>query len=149
MINREGYYVGESDRECTKCGIIFNKTSKTVTLCPPCNSERVKNLRTPERGLWQRARTRAKFSGKEFNIEISDIIIPEKCKYLDLTLECYKGYPGGRPNSPALDRINNSKGYVKGNIQVISHLANQMKASATEEQLALFCKRMLADLGQD
>jgi hypothetical protein len=95
--------------------------------------------------LWIRARNRALLKGREFDIEVSDIIIPEKCKYLDLTLECHIGK--ARANSPALDRIDNTKGYIKGNIQVISNLANQMKSYATEEQIKLFCQRMLVTLG--
>lgn len=149
MINREGYYVTSSERECTKCGIIFKKTSQTVALCNTCNSERVKNSRTAEKQLWARAKQRSKLSGLDFNIEVSDILIPNVCKYLDLSLEVHKGSSGGRPNSPALDRIDNSKGYIKGNIQVISHLANQMKASASKAELKLFCQRMLSDLDQD
>lgn len=47
------------------------------------------------------------------------------------------------------DRIDNTKGYTKDNVQVISHLANQMKASATRDQLQVFCKRMLESLVWD
>lgn len=149
MINREGYYVTDTERECTKCGTKFRKTSKTVTLCGSCNSNRVKNSKTTEYKLWERARNRASKSGIEFSILVEDIIIPEICPYLDLPLEVHKGSSGGRPNSPALDRIDNTKGYTKNNIQVISHLANQMKSSATIEQLLLFSSRVLETFGKE
>lgn len=149
MINREGYYVGEFDRECTNCGTIFKKTSKTVTLCPVCNSKRVKESKTTQRKLWERARNRAKLSGLDFTITLEDIVVPPTCKYLGIPLSVHSGSSGGKPNSPSLDRIDNSKGYIKDNIQVISHLSNVMKASATKEQLKMFCESMLKDLDQD
>jgi ribosomal protein L37AE/L43A len=135
--NREGYYVGEVDRECTKCGKIFLKTSKTVTLCNKCNSERVKG-QTPEQKMLRRVKTRAIERGHSFNLDLADIVIPETCPILGTPLVVFKGRSGGQPNSPALDRIDNSKGYVKGNIMVMSHLANMMKSSATEDELVMF-----------
>lgn len=149
MKNRQGFYVTETERECTKCGAVFTRTSKSVTLCHKCNSERVKAWKTEEYGLWARARSRCKTSGLEFSISIDDIKIPDVCPYLNLPLVRHKGSAGGRPNSPALDRIDNSLGYTATNIQVISHLANQMKASANKEQLVLFAKRVLEIFGDD
>ena len=39
------------------------------------------------------------------------------------------------PNSPSLDRIDPSKGYVKGNVWIISHRANQIKSDASHDEL--------------
>jgi hypothetical protein len=148
VLNREGYYVTETKRECTKCGSVYPRTSRTVTLCNLCNSDRVKAWYTPEYKLWDRARGRCIKSGLEFTISPDDILIPEICPYLDVPLVVHKGSSGGRPDSPALDRIDNEKGYTKNNIQVISNLANMMKSSATEEQLILFSRRVLETFGK-
>lgn len=71
------------------------------------------------------------------NIEIKDIIVPEFCPYLGHKLRSSGRYS----NSPSIDRIDSSKGYVKGNIQVISWEANQLKKQMTHEafsELAAF-----------
>jgi hypothetical protein len=143
VLNREGNYVTETERECSNCGKIYPRTSKTVALCNACNSNRVKNYGTKEYYLWTRAKSRCSKSKLEFSILVSDIIIPDLCPYLNIPLVVHSGSSGGKPNSPALDRIDNTKGYTKNNIQVISHLANQMKASSTIEELVLFSKRIL------
>ncbi len=137
MKNREGYYVTEFERECTKCGVVFCKTSKTVTLCPSCNSKRVTE-QSPEVRMYRRAKARAAASGIEFSISKEDIVIPEFCPILGVKLEVFRGKPGGRKNSPALDRKDSSKGYTVNNVWVISHLANMMKSSANDEELQAF-----------
>lgn len=92
---------------------------------------------TPEGRLLYRLYTSHLKEGFNFNITIEDIVIPEYCPILDIKLSTdpkdYKEqfyYTG--------DRIDSAKGLVKGNIQVISMLANRMKNKATEEQLLLF-----------
>lgn len=137
MKNREGYYVTELERECTKCGIVFCNNSKTVTLCPSCNCKRVTE-QSPEVRMYRRAKARAAKSGIEFSISKDDIVIPEVCPILGLKLEVHKGSSGGKKNSPALDRKDSTKGYTVENIWVISHLANMMKSNANDEQLKKF-----------
>ena len=142
--NREGWLVSDTDRECTKCGKIFKITSK-MTLCKVCNSNRVKSL-TPEWKMHQRAKMRCKESGREFDIQVSDIVIPDVCPILGITLNMNSGKSGAYRNSPSLDRIDNSKGYAKDNIQVISQLANAMKCHATNEELLMFATYILSNI---
>lgn len=136
MINRQGNFVSDTQRECTGCGNIFPITSK-MTLCKICNSTRVKS-QTPEWRMHQRAKVRAKERGMEFDIEVSDITIPDHCPILGIAVNMNSGRSGAYRNSPSLDRKDNSKGYIKGNIWVVSQLANAMKGAASIEELQKF-----------
>lgn len=142
--NREGYLVSETHRECTKCGAVFQITSR-MTLCKPCNSKRVKSL-SPEWRMHQRAKSRCKQSNREFNIDVSDIVIPDVCPILGIELNMNSGKSGAYRNSPSLDRIDNSRGYTKDNIQVISQLANAMKCHATDKELRMFATWVLSNV---
>lgn len=106
------------------------------------NRKRHRELEPRKRMLWQ-ARNRAKMYGIDFNIELEDIILPVKCPVLDI--EFVKGTKGDYQRTYSLDRIDNSKGYIKGNIWVISCLANTMKSSASIEQLLTFCSNILSN----
>ena len=91
--------------------------------------------------LWFRAKQRAEKYNLDFNIEESDIHIPDVCPLLEKPIVL--GSKDNYEYTPSLDRIDNSKGYVKGNIQVISKKANSMKNSASFEELKTFCKNIL------
>lgn len=144
MKNREGYYVTETHRECTKCGTLFEKTSK-MTLCKQCNSSRVKS-QTPEWKMHQRAKQRCKKSGREFSLKVEDIVIPDVCPVLGITINVNSGRSGAYANSPSLDRIDNSRGYTPDNIQVISQRANAMKHSASNTELHKFAEWVMSNV---
>ena len=91
-------------------------------------------------------RSRCKIEGIPFNLTIEDLQIPETCPILGLTFKRGKGRP--EDTSPSVDRIDPNLGYVKGNTQVISNLANKMKANATPEQLLLFADWVLKTYGK-
>ncbi len=84
------------------------------------------------------AKRRAGHKGLDFNLEVTDIEIPESCPLLGVRLHVPRN-TGLReltkPNSATLDRINSAKGYVKGNVWVVSHRANTIKSDATPEEL--------------
>ena len=87
------------------------------------------------------AKKRRNGSGIEFNITSEDIKLNKTCPILGIQLEYGNSI---RTNASAsLDRIDNTKGYLKNNVTVISLLANQMKSSANKEQLLMFAKYIL------
>ncbi len=82
------------------------------------------------------ARKRAKDKGLAFNLTSADILIPDICPVLNIPLMRNKNVVGS--NSPSLDRVDNSKGYTPGNVQIISNRANTLKNSASlEESIAI------------
>lgn len=111
--------------------------NRRVSVCKVCQIEKYKSL-DPRKKLLYLARKRANASGIEFDIELEDIVIPVRCPVLGVELTGSSGKqqcPRLNYNAPSLDRIDNSKGYVKGNIAVISVRANALKSDATPEEL--------------
>jgi hypothetical protein len=109
------------------------------------SKERIKakeyRIKYREKYLWTSARDRCRKSKLEFSIKVEDIVIPEYCPLLGFPLT--KGIMVRKdPNAPSLDRVDNSKGYIKGNVKVISYKANAMKNNASIESLKTFCKNL-------
>lgn len=93
--------------------------------------------RKPENRMLNRARARAKKQGFEFNLTEEDIKIPTHCPLLGIELFIAEGRRAVKDNSASLDRIDSSKGYIKGNVWVISHRANTIKSNATLEEIEM------------
>ena len=100
------------------------------------------NIKSLEYLMWYRAKENSKRRDCEFNLDVEDIVIPKKCPYLGLEI-CFGVENREQDNYYSIDRIDSTKGYVKGNIQVISLLANTMKNKANNEELITFAKNIL------
>lgn len=77
--------------------------------------------------MYERAKSRARRYGVPFDIDPEDIEVPSLCPALSIPLVRSDDITD---NTPSLDRINPSKGYVRGNIAVISNKANRIKSNA-------------------
>lgn len=100
--------------------------------------------RNPEKLHLNAARARAKRLGQDFNIDISDIVIPQRCPILDIPIIITRGRY--TENGPSLDRIDNSKGYVKGNVRIVSCKANKHKADLSLEDIERLYKYSKGEL---
>lgn len=147
---------------CSKCNLELTNENWTLscqkqrhTVCKSCiriqsrtyylnNRARINELvraaypKKLARNMLDRAKRRAEEKNLEFNLEITDINIPERCPVFN------KEFIIGSNNnfSPSLDRIDNTKGYIKGNVQVISRKANTIKSNATPEEVMLVARFM-------
>lgn len=84
--------------------------------------------------LLTQAKHRAKKRGLPFNIDLSDVEIPTHCPVLGIPIHA-SGRRGNCANSPSIDRIIPSLGYVKGNVLVVSVQANRIKSNAAPHEI--------------
>jgi hypothetical protein len=94
----------------------------------------------PEEGiafLLHAARSRCAAKGMEFAITIDDLKpIPTVCPILGIRL-IYGGRMRGYAcrASASIDRMDNSRGYVPGNVRIISWRANKLRSDGTLKEL--------------
>lgn len=155
-------------KKCFKCGNVRCSSEFYVEranldglngICKTCDIEKSKRLRDKEletdpvayklKEMFWRASQRARTEKLSINIT-SDYLLKmfgetTHCPYLLWRLDWLHRAENGVncPRSPSLDKIVPSLGYVIGNVEVISYLANTMKQNATPEQLTTFCEAYL------
>lgn len=116
---------------------LHGQPSKRST-CRYCNAAymrdylRQRRVAKPSKALWERARKRARDRDLHFAILDTALVIPKRCPALGIPLIL-----GARrsPYSPSLDRVVPAKGYVPGNVRVISDRANRLKGRRTLSEL--------------
>lgn len=105
-------------------------------------SERSYNYWQVMQRLYYGARHRAKKSSIPFDVTFLDFDIPEVCPLRGVAFKVGTGQH--TEDSPTLDRKDPRRGYVKGNVWVISHKANRLKGQLTPNELRTFCENVLA-----
>ena len=103
-----------------------------------------------ERQLLLYAKRSAGRRGLSFNLELSDIVIPDLCPVLGIPLE--RPTANGKKrysNQPSVDRRDNSLGYIKGNVAVISWRANRLKCDGSIAEFEAILSYMKNSTGGD
>ena len=122
----------------------FSKHSGSIlgydtSRCKFCKKSRVNwKSKSIESKMLNRAKSRSKNRGLEFNLTIDDIILPTHCPVFGVEFKY-----GDADWTYSIDRIDSRFGYVRGNIQIISNKANRLKNNATVEDIRLLYNWML------
>ena len=83
--------------------------------------------------IWVNLKSRANKHNIEFSITPNDIEVPEYCPVFTWIKLNHNNIVVS-DDSPSGDRINNSLGYIKGNIIVTSNRANRLKQDSNQKE---------------
>lgn len=144
-----GYIYCFSCKEVLEEGRFYRKTKKgkygkKSDMCRACSQESARRTYRkhsssivdkykshPEKKIYQNVKGRAKKQNIPFDLELSDIILPKKCPVLGIDIIPFSS----SDNSPSVDKLDPNKGYVKGNIAIISRRANSIKFNANSDEI--------------
>lgn len=130
------------NKKCSSCQELKNEQvdfNKKRAECKICQKDRRRKYNLTDRAIkldmLKHARHRAVKYNLEYSITIEDIPqLPEYCPVFPW-IKLERSQDKATDNSYTLDRIDNNKGYVKGNIKVISNRANSCKRDMNRQEL--------------
>ncbi len=96
-------------------------------------AEKAHRRARPHSVLVREAKIRATARSLPFDLNSRDLVVPTHCPALGIPLSVGDGKL--HDGSPTLDRLRPELGYVRGNVNVISHRANRIKNNATPAEL--------------
>ena len=155
---------GQHQKKCNECKKVlpstefYTKTKKNNRkildyICKSCSHKKNKMYRKNnyEKAAIRTLKDRAKAKNLPMNItpEYLKKFVPDNmiCPVLGIKMEI--GEKNQSINSPSIDRIIPEKGYVPGNIIVVSNKANGIKSNATPDEIikvGKFYKKLLEEM---
>jgi len=94
----------------------------------------------PQRALFLWKRSDARRRGTDFTIEMIDLDWPKDCPVHGVRLLYGPDHGVNNPDQATIDRIDNSLGYISGNVAIMSRRANILKRDATLAELQRLVK---------
>jgi len=135
-VNRERWSMLRFKSKNTSCGCVFSETGKNHFRYRGCGDLPMSHFTAIKSGASERK--------IKFNISIDYIwelflLQNKKCKLSNLPIK-FGNKRGKVPTTASLDRIDSSKGYVKGNVQWVHKHINLMKWDLDEPQFLKYCE---------
>ena len=125
----------------------FISMCKSIANYHPLYCDVVEEANVIKIANWNLIRRRAKHKGIEYNLDVDwawrlYLLQGKICAISGLELTFPKSvysYQRTRDGNASLDRIDSSKGYVKGNVQWVTRLINKMKSSFSNDEFKAIC----------
>lgn len=140
-LSSTSFYYAENRRD--KCSVYCIECTKDRASEPSVKAAKAeyhKQYRLRPENKLRRLEQSAATRGLEFDLTEDQIPpLPTHCPILGFK---FYAVPGDKDYSPSIDRIDNSKGYIKGNIHWVSGRANWLKRDMTMREMRLigeFC----------
>lgn len=126
-------------------------------ICRQCGTTRQKkhNKALPDeqkldkclRWRWLGAKDRSKRNNIDFSLTFEDIknlwITQNGICALSGIKMTYELQNGRTPTNVSIDKIDHTKGYIAGNVQLVCMACNQIKSDLSEEEMYQFCKKIV------
>lgn len=140
--------------QCGGCGGTFVRRASQLSLgrsggCQKCNAKVREQYHFWKGldGISIQYLSRLKYRGKEVTISLEDLVEQWRlqkgiCPYSGEALFLAIKDSGWKSSSASIDRIDSSKGYIKGNIQWVHKRVNSMKSDMPEEDFLLWCEKI-------
>ena len=122
-VRQEAKRVEQQNKKTRRYGTNYDALTQDAALCQYLS----RRLTTKRNNALQK--------GIAFDLTVSDLYpLPQTCPVLGIPLS-YEGNRGAADNAMSIDRIDPAKGYVQGNIVLVSQRANRIKNDATPAEL--------------
>ena len=120
---------GHTDKRFTHNGACYSCVAKSgVTWHAKIKNDPVRR----KEQIVQRIKQRAIRDGIDFDIEVADVEWVSHCPVFGYELSYHEP---DKDRSVSIDKIDPNKGYVKGNVQVMSLRANRAKWNLTKDEV--------------
>jgi len=139
LLNEKYFFTGKPcknghvSKRFTHNGVCYECCQKASL---ECYHKRKTDSEKNKRVILTRIKQRAKREGIPFNITENDLVWNESCPIFGVDID-YTQNPSLSNNWASVDRIDPSKGYVVGNVRIVSMRANRAKWNLTDDEIVL------------
>lgn len=149
--HRPQWYILETGQKPTSSGTDCLGKAATVLRLRKCQAQRPTIVGDDEwsteiKKMHRKARDRAKTRGQDFCISVDDIALlirqqNFRCSMSGLPFSTGRSDTGRcQPFAPSLDRVDNTRGYVAGNIRLVCVIVNLARADFSDDEFVVMCR---------